>query len=358
MDRGCPCCGRPVAAAWLLTVEPLRLYREWRPDGERERTEHRLCETCSKWMGGLVAGARGEGSAASMFGSPSSGGRRLVFDDQCQVCCGMPAERAARIAWVSPSGARLEVFACPACEAWLVSLASDGRTLRGAGDREIDGPYGAWPHPNLKGTRVWLGIEDATARAVARETCESMGIVLAPGEADVAVIEATVRGNAARSLRGGHGGRRGTVILAGLRERRDLANALEAGASCWMTLPSTPQQLTAGIVVALRSRGGMVWERSTCLPFADAGTVDRPVIAFTPAEKADPFEVAWLLRRFARGYDTVEWLAGKILVGPRADREQAAQVAARLQLLLRGRATAAVLEARDLPGRVRFEAAG
>jgi len=336
----------------------MRLYRQWRPDGQRERSELRLCDSCSGWIGGLVAAARGEREGAPLFGSPSGAGRRLVFGDQCQVCYGMPSERGARIGWVSPGGSRLEVFACAACEAWIVSLASDGRTVRGAGDREIDGPYGSWPHPNLKGVRIWPGIEDRGTRAMAEETCSAMGMELVEEGHDVGVVEATGRGQAAKSLRNGRGGRRGTVVVAGLRERKDLAAALEAGGSCWMTLPLTPQQLTAGIVAALRAGAVAGWERTTCLPFAEPGTMARTVVVFRPEAGADPFEVGWLLRRFARGYDTVEWLDGAIVVEPRAGREQAHQIAARLQLLLRGRAEAVVMEPGDLRGPVRFEAAG
>lgn len=358
METGCPCCGRPVSAPWKLTIQPLRLYREWRPDGQRHAAEHRLCDACSEWLGGLVAIACGEGAGTAVFGSPNGGGRRAVFDDQCQVCREMPADRAARIAWVSPGGATLGVFACAGCEAWIASLAADGRTVRGVADREVDGPYGTWPHPNLRGIRVRLAVEDSAARAVALETCERMAVAVVREQADIAVVEATARGSAARALRTGIQGGRGSVVLAGLRARKDLAAALQAGARCWMTVPLTPQQLTAALVAALRPAGRSGWEPETCLPIADPATMDRPVVLFTPAAGADRFEVAWLLRRFARGYDTVEWLDGRIAVTPRVHADQLPQVAARLRLLLEGRATAEVVGVRALPGRGRFEAAG
>jgi hypothetical protein len=358
METGCPCCGRPVAAPWKLTIQPFRLYRGWRPDGHRQTTEHALCDTCSEWLGGMVATARGEGPGEAVFGSPNGGGRRLVFDDQCHVCCEMPTDRAARIAWVSPGGGKLEVFACAGCEAWIASLAADGRTVRGVADREVDGPYGSWPHPNLRGVSVRIVMEDRAARAVAVETCKRMAVNVVPGQADIVVVEATARGNAGRALRSGVRGERGTVVLAGLAARRDLAAALAAGASCWTTVPLTPQQLTAGLVGALRPQAARGWEQETCLPIADAASMDRPAVLFAPAVGADPFEVGWLLRRFARGYDTVEWLDGRIAVSPRVHPDHVAQVAERLRLLLAGRATAEISGVRELPRRGRFEAAG
>jgi hypothetical protein len=358
METGCPCCGRPVAALWKLTIQPFRLYRAWRPDGQRPAVEHRLCETCSEWLGGMVAVARGEGGDEAVFGSPSGRGRRLVFDDQCQVCCELPTDRAARVAWVSPGGGKLEVFACAGCEAWIASLAADGRTARGTANRELDGPYGSWPHPNFRGLSVRIVVEDRAARAVAMETCERMAVHMVPGQAGIVVIEATARGAARRALQAGVRGERGTVVLAALGARRDLAAAIEAGASCWMTVPLTPQQLTAGLVAALRPQPARGWEPQTCLPIADAASMDRAAVLFAPAVGADLFEVGWLLRRFARGYDTVEWLDGRIAVSPRVHPDQVAQVAERLRLLLEGRATVEVAAGRDLPRRVRFEAAG
>jgi hypothetical protein len=282
----------------------------------------------------------------------------MVFDDQCQVCCGMPTDRAARIAWVSPAGRRLEVFACAGCEAWIASLAADVRTVRGVADREVDGPYGSWPHPNFRGVSVRIVMEDRAARAVAVETCERMAVNVVPGQAAIVVLEATARGSAGRALRAGVRGERGTVVLAGLGARRDLLAAIEAGASCWMTVPVTPQQLTAALVAARRAGAGRAWEQQTCLPIADPTTIGRQAVLFTPTAGADWFEISWLLRRFARGYDDVEWLDGRIAVTPRVNPEQVVQVAERLRVLLEGRATAEIAVVGDLPRRVRFEAAG
>lgn len=347
-----------MEATWRLAVQPMRLYRGWRTDGTRSASELWLCEACSEWLGGLVASARSETRRGALFGSPSARGRRLVFDDQCQVCCEMPADRAATIAWVSPAGRTLAVFACAGCEAWVVSLASDGRTLRGGADREIDGPYGSWPHPNFRGLSLRIVVEDTAAAALVRETCRQMAITATAGEADIVVVEATPRGSAAQALRSGVKGRKGTVVLAGLRARRDLAAALEAGGDCWMTVPVTPQQVTAGLVSALDPHRVRARDRETCLPIAEPEALERPAVVFIPDQGADPFEVGWLLRRFARGYDRVEWLDGGVVVTPRVPPGQVAQVAARLRQLLDGRATVRIVSIGEVQVRRRFEAAG
>src|SRR5690606_25206787 len=141
-----PCCGRDAVADWEFDIRPMRLYRAWRPDSHRPGSTVPLCESCAEWLGGLAAAARTPDGTHRVLGGPSAGNRKLVFEDQCQVCCEVPVSRAARLAWISPSGRRLELFACTGCEAWLTALASDGRTVRGSGDRDIDGPYGNWPH--------------------------------------------------------------------------------------------------------------------------------------------------------------------------------------------------------------------
>lgn len=358
MENGCPSCGRAVKAPWRLAVQPMRLYRRWRTDGARSASEYWLCEPCSEWLGGLVASARGGAGQGAVLGSPSARGRRLVFDDQCQVCCEVPSGRAATIAWVSPAGRRLAVFACAGCEAWIVSLATDGRTVRGEAGREIDGAYGLWPHPNFRGFSVRVLVEDAAARNLVIETCSQMGMTPTTGPADVTVVEATPRGSAVHALRTGAGGRRGTVVLAGLGARRDLAAALDAGGDSWLTVPVTPQQVTAGLAAALNPNRLRAWDPATCLPIADGAALERPAVVFTPAAGADPFEVGWLLRRFARGYDGVEWLDGEVLVTPKVPASGLARVAARLRLLLEGRATMRVVSTGEVPARRRFEAAG
>lgn len=356
-QTGCPCCGRDAVADWEFDIRPMRLYRAWRPDSHRTGSTVPLCESCAEWLGGLAAAARTPDGTHRVLGGPSAGNRKLVFEDQCQVCCEVPVSRAARLAWISPSGRRLELFACTGCEAWLTALASDGRTVRGSGDRDIDGPYGNWPHPNLRGLKVHLDIEDHVSRSLVAETCRAMGMELTPEPADLLITQATASGHAARVVRERKGVDLAAIVVAGLRAKRDLAHALEAGARCWATIPITPQQLTAALSRASRGEFGS-WDAETCLPILDANKLDRPVVQCEPLPGVDLFELAWLLKRFSRGYDEVGWHNGTILVVPRTPSDHVAGVAARLSVLVDGRCTFAVMQPRNVHPTVRFEATG
>jgi hypothetical protein len=335
----------------------VRLYRSWRPDAHRPGSTVPLCEGCAEWLGGLAAAARTPDGMHRVLGGPSAGGRKLVFEDQCQVCCEMPTNRAARLSWVSPAGKRLELFACTACEAWLTALASDGRTVRGAGDRDIDGPYGNWHHPNLRGLHVRLDIEDHTTRSLVAEACRTMGLVLTAEESDILLTQATQAGHAARAIRERKPHDLAVVVLAGLRARRDLAQSLEAGARAWTTVPVTPQQVTAAISRASRGDFG-AWDPETCLPVGDVEAIDRPVVQCEPLEGSDLFELGWLLKRFSRGYDDVVWHNGNVLVVPRTPSDHVAAVAERLSILIDGRCVFRVLRPRDVAPSRRFEATG
>jgi hypothetical protein len=358
MERtGCPCCGRAIAADWEFDIKPMRLYRSWRPDSHRTGSTVPLCEGCAEWLGGLAAAARTPDGMHRVLGGPSAGNRKLVFEDQCQVCCEMPTERAAKLAWVAPSGKRLDLLACTGCEAWLTALASDGRTVRGAGDRDIDGPYGSWPHPNLRGLKVRLDIEDHATRSQVAETCRAMGMDLVSGESDLLLTQASASGHAARAIRERRGHDIASIVLAGLRARRDLAQALSEGARWWTTVPVTPQQLTAAVARASRGETA-TWDDATCLPVADVSQLDRPVVECEPLAGTELFELAWLLKRFSRGYDEVTWNGGCILVIPRAPSDQVSSVAERLSVLIDGRCTFRVLRPHQVAPPKRFEAAG
>jgi hypothetical protein len=56
-----------------------------------------------------------------------------------------------------------------------------------------------------------------------------------------------------------------------------------------------------------------------------------------PAAGVTAFEAAWLLRRFARGYDSLGIYEGEIVLVPRAPAEHLPGVCRRLATLLEGR---------------------
>jgi hypothetical protein len=175
--------------------------------------------------------------------------------------------------------------------------------------------------------------------------------------ADLLITQATASGHAARVVRERKGVDLAAIVVAGLRAKRDLAHALEAGARCWATIPITPQQLTAALSRASRGEFGS-WDAETCLPILDANKLDRPVVQCEPLPGVDLFELAWLLKRFSRGYDEVGWHNGTILVVPRTPSDHVAGVAARLSVLVDGRCTFAVMQPRNVHPTVRFEATG
>lgn len=276
-----------------------------------------------------------------------------MFDDQCHICFELPYGRAAKIAWVDPEGRKLEMFACDACEAWIASLASDGHTVRGRGDRQIDGPYGHWPHPNLRGVPVAFDIADASTLQVVRETCQAMGMTDVPYGERIRVVEAARHARHAQAASDA-----AVVVLAGPRSRRELLAALDAGARAWSTIPVTPQQLTACFATVLRGGSPPSWDASTCLTVSLPEESPRASIICHPAQGVEPWDVAWLLRRFSRGYDHLVWVDGQIVLFPRASAELIEAIAARFRPLLAGRATLEVVPAAEMPLQRRLDVAG
>lgn len=349
MER-CACCEeRP--AGWAIAAQPLRRYRGWRPVGPAERTG--VCSWCARWLAQLAADARsGEGR---LFGQPGANGRHLVFDDQCAACCESPAERAERTAWLRGEQAAGELFLCVPCARWLLGLAASGRTLQGSRERHLDGGYGAWPHPRLRGMRTWSSVRDRGAAEVIGAAAAAMGLVEAGSaeEADAVLIEAGAAADLCREL-GPVAGR--VIVLAGPGAQVETARALEAGAFGWVTAPSTPQQLTAMLARLARGerRGG--WDPATCLPLLEPGRGGRPWLWVEALGPEEAWATAWLVRRFSRGYDAIGAVDGGIGVVPLVPPGAVGRVAARLRQAAAG-ARVEVRGAEDPPRR-RFEAAG
>lgn len=361
-SRPCSCCGlmRPPAAE--VRLRPVRSGQGWETDLSRPGRRLPVCRTCEAWLAGLLRDARESPIATlALHGTPSPGARVLMFEDQCHICHVMPGGTGALLS----SAAVLDgldswaaIFLCPACEAWFGSLAEDGRSARGNDERSIDGPYGAWPHPNLRGLRLHLSIRDAGARGAVLESCEAMGVsIVERADADTVIfVDAGTRGQAQARLKD-ELPRRGRVLLANLSARDDLLRGLALGATAWLTIPLTPQQVTAALTSALRQRGlRLNWDQTTGLAYANLAAEERIALRCEPAAGADRFELAWLLKRFSRGYDDVVLADGQIVLLPRVPAEQADAVIARLERLLAGRCRLARIERGGLTRR--FEAAG
>jgi CheY-like chemotaxis protein len=350
--------------AALLRRRPLAWDIRWAPDLDRPTHRHPLCASCQAWIAGVLREIRESAGRAPLYGSPSTGDRTLVFDDQCNICHAFPAGGAAIVDCVAVGAEPHSwppLFVCSSCEAWVASLADDGRSARGRIDRNIDGPYGEWPHPNLRELSVELEVADRAARATIIESCIAMEVPVRggalPASAAVLMVEVAAGGDATPLIRGSRGGRPAVIALAPLTAQRELDAALRAGAAGWLTLPLTPQQVTAALTTALRRTSRRAWDPETCLPIASLVDVDRPTLVLEPAPGVGRFEVAWLARRFSRGYDELAVAGGHIVLLPKVPPDRLYQVQSRLELLLRGRCHVVALEPAHTR-RERFDVAG
>jgi hypothetical protein len=359
----CAACGTGKRTWGYVRFRPMRVDGGWVPDESATVARVAVCEACESWLAGLVASARGFRSPVEgLFGAPSSGGRRLVFEDQCQVCCEMPGGAGSLIETLVQPGSRTALprtFACVFCAAWLFSLATDGRSARERASREIDGPYGDWPHANLRELFVEADVVGRGVAETIAEACRVMEVPIAaalPGS--VLFIEASSGGRATRAIAAERLHRRAILVVAPISARGDLFTSLAAGATNWLTAPLTPQQVSAALGATLPHRlPNMHWDPVTALPIARLEGSGRPALAIEPAGAMDPFEVAWLTRRFSRGYDQVVSANGRIVLLPRATEDQIELVRERLTHLLGGRCTITPFAPEAAPVR-RIDAAG
>src|SRR6185295_5376452 len=184
MERStCATCGSGKRAWAFVRFRPLRADGGWVTDGAAKIARVPVCEACESWLAGLVASARGFRSPVEgLFGAPSSGGRRLLFDDQCQICCEMSAVAGALVETLVKPGSRAALprtFACVFCAAWLFSLATDGKSVRERASRQIDGPYGDWPHANLRELFIEADVVDRGVAETIAEACRVMEVPMA-----------------------------------------------------------------------------------------------------------------------------------------------------------------------------------
>ncbi len=326
-----------------------------------------LCAVCYGWLRELVSSVRNSGSPGErLVGAPAAGGRSLVFGDQCQLCrevvqgFGIIVECEGDL---PRAGAWQPMFVCIACDGWLSSVANDGRSLRGEATRVLDGPYGEWLHPNLVGLTIEAQVRDEATLAVVRASCQAMGIGVTVGpalaSAPVLLVDAHHSGRATRILHEDAAPRSARIVLTSLAAHDDLRHSLDEGATDWLTIPLTPQQLTAALVRARRRMlQQRVWDTSFCLPQAFLEGNERPTLRFEPAEGCDLFELAWALRRFSRGYDELATDGAAIFLVLRAGVEDLDGIIRRLRQFTGNRARITCVGDRPPGQRTRFEVAG
>ena len=303
--------------------------------------QHRLFLACHTWLAGqlkrVVAEDRPE---RVVFGAPSRGGRLAGVTAQCHLCRSGLGESAAFLDCIFAENATVSwptLLVCNACDHWVASLVEDGRSLRGSASRELDGPYGSWLHPNLRALAVGLDIVDERVREVVVAACERMGVTVdsSQGMPDLVVQDVAGRLLAGRTPRAAR-----HILLVRLTDRAPLLADLGPALADWLTIPITPQQVTAALARFVTERNlRLNWDLESGLPVANLRIPGRPSFTAVPSPGVDLFEVGWLLKRFARGYDQVVSVEGEIVLLPRAEAAKATAIAIRLQRLLGDRCT-------------------
>jgi len=100
------------------------------------------------------------------------------------------------------------------------------------------------------------------------------------------------------------------VVVTGFHTLSDTVRALWMGAGDWLVSPLSLHQVAASVERVLRAEGRPSRCRMTGLPvLSRSWTADPPVprhmLRIEVQDGHDGMEVAWLLRRFTRGYDRV-----------------------------------------------------
>lgn len=349
--------------AALLRRRAFRWEGSWQPDFSHPASRRPLCDSCEVWLAGVIASV-GDGRGSRLFGAPGTADRILLFDDQCQVCHGLPLGKAAVIDCIAvAAGARSwpSLLVCESCDAWVAGLANDGRSLRGRIARGIDGAYGKWPHPNLRDLSVETEVLDPGARATIVQSCVAMDVAIRlgslPSSGDVLFVEARTGVDLSARVKKARESTTVVIALAALNAGAALRTALSAGAIGWLTIPSTPQQVTAALTWALRQGVPRSWDPETCLPIASLVDVTCPALVLEPAPGVGRFELAWLAKRFSRGYDELVVTGGAMVLLPKVPPEQLEGVRLRLGDLLAGRCRLVPMGRDDVP-RARFDAVG
>jgi hypothetical protein len=320
---------------------------------------HPLCQSCNEWLWQVVSAV--SSGSRPVLGAPDPSGRQRVFEDQCALCRDLLGPAASAITVAGPGRDPGALLICDACDVWLAGLADDGRSARGEAERSIDGAYGLWPHANLRDIVVALDLVEGSTRDAVLVACGEMQVrtveVGAIANPLVVMVESSVHRPAASVLGGlRQGPRRFVLVPAG--QIQDLRECIAVGIDGWLTVPVTPQQVSAALGRLVRHPGLRPrWDELTCLPVLDPRYLERGALYITPGPEATPAQSAWLVRRVSRGYDDVGVAAGQIVVVPRAPASMLDRIGERLQRALADRCSVSV------PGRPgaeyrRFDVAG
>jgi hypothetical protein len=355
----CPACDAVVPALAFLQARAVDWSAGVPERTGRNRWRYPLCPACLAWLTSVVDGSAEGHPDAAVLAAPSTEGRRLRFLDQCNVCRSTLAPRTGAVVESLPAagvpGPWRARLVCIPCEGWIANLATDARSVRGSTSRALDGEYGRTVHRRLSSLTFEVNAGSSAADEALIDACTSLGVQQAQG--GVPAVRFLDAGRPAGARARMRGPLVQTVILAPYGAYEGVAAHFAAGAFEWVTLPFTPHLVAAVLSRLVEPPMAPLYRDADSLlpvlqpiePFPAAAHV-RPALGVTP------FDAAWLVRRFARGYDDLGVVSGRIIFVPRVPAHSFNTAIARLNRNLSGRATLVPL-ARQSPFE-RFEAAG
>ena len=208
---------------------------------------------------------------------------------------------------------------CVACWSWGRSLLFDDAAARGTSYRQNEGGSGSWLAPaafDAAGAFLLPDDEHVLRQAVESmgRWCSTLGPVAArqfAGRPHEVLFLAANANNGATELLGKltQEATARTVVVGKIDAIRDVGSALAAGAADFLASPLSPHQV-AGAFERLAQPDRLEGRNAeTGLPIyrRTPGVYADPchVVNVTTPPSEDQRTVAWLLRRFLRGYDRV-----------------------------------------------------
>lgn len=295
------------------------------------RAEVPVCLACSRWLHKVLGAAADRSLVERPPGFPATAPGAPGGQFNCDFC-GVHLLDEAHVADLIPergkfvrkfsymhTGAVRQHRLCQGCWTWARSLTFDPASARGTSTRRDEGPPGAWLGATaLDACSVYLFEPDAAVLHDVAGAGQRRYIPLAPERArqfggastEVLFVGCSTAGRAANLVGSlSERAKSRTVVVARTDALEDMANALAMGAAEFATSPLTPHQVAAAFD---RIQDGHDAERTP-------GKAGLPIYARLPANLPHPGQVievsvpasediremAWLLRRFLRGYDRV-----------------------------------------------------
>lgn len=291
---------------------------------------HALCELCFGDAVRLIDAAAGPNESRPS-GAPLSIAQGIIDAERCDLCGSalknesytlemVPNERVfVRRDMYHHLGRMRQLRLCFGCFAWFHSVIYDETGARGGSlTGERTGP--TWlPEHFTDAYSVFLGPEDTALLRMAVEQAGRRFTALRPRDARSAATTgdglvfagagpARLAGMLLESLTA-HARQR-MVVVSRLDALVDMSAALRSGAVDFLVSPLSAQQVSGaferiadlrGSPTELHRRSGLWLLKPSCLRSGEPCQAYRIAVA-TPTDR---MQVAWMLRRFLRGYDRV-----------------------------------------------------